>query len=489
MKIRLVHIGLLVLLLTASGKCPRTAAQTIPTPFHSNQPPARVPNPDGDLRFVGPLEHQKDAANPGEIHIDGQPTAAQDGTAATYDFDQLKPINVETPKSAEKIKSFWDNVEINGHIRVRQETDWERINQPTRNRGRLRARLALTWNPDEEFKAGFRWTTGDRKIVLEPGDRRGAALSYQDMGDVFDKFELNLDRIFITYEPDWLPESFVTFGKFKFPGKLNPIFTDPIGDLVFDEAIQPEGIAGGCSWAPKYLFDEINFTAGATIVLEQGRADESSMVFTQLWATRHRNNMTLEGGVTWFDWNNLNADGSTRISFENNFGNEVVQVGPNPEDVVFASGFNVIQPMLVVTFDDRDPCDRIHPVQFIWETFHNFESFDDSRDSGYSLGFQYGSAVKKTGRKRGDWKFYYTWNKVEQESVLTPVAQDDWQRATNFRGHWFGADYYVRNNIELRLWILGDRPILPINSQSQIDLVNGSRQQEWRGRIDLTVYY
>ena len=484
----------LLMMLFANGQCQHLQAQSYPLSSPALDGFGRnYLDLNADEAMNGPMLQREAGQAASAVQSEALPTAKeiQNQTMPAAQSTEPSPTaNIDTNRIPTKVESFWRNVEINGHIRVRQETDWERIEQPTRNRGRLRARLAFTWNPNEEFKAGFRWTTGDRKLVLEPGDRRGAPLSYQDLGDVFDKFELNLDRIFITYQPKWLSRSFVTVGKFRFPGKLNPIFSDPIGDLVFDEAIQPEGITAGYTWKPNRVFDEVYWTAGETVYLEQGGADESSMFFTQLWAKRQQSKyLTLEGGVTWFDWHNLNADGSTRISFENNFGNEVISVGPNPRDVIFASEFSVINPMLVVTADDQDPCSGFHPIQLVWETFYNSKAFDRDRDTGYSIGFQYGPAVNQQARKRGDWKCYYTWNKIEQESVLTSVAQDDWHRATNFRGQWFGLDYFVRDNIEFRFWFLEDHPILPINSRSEIDFVNGTTQQEWRGRVDLTVYF
>lgn len=341
-------------------------------------------------------------------------------------------IDDDLCRKLKALEKFWSQIDVSGHVRVRHETSWERIGRPTRNRGRLRARLGMTWTPNEEFEAGIRWTTGDRRLVLEPGDRRGSPLSYQDLGDVFDKFELNLDRIFITYSPVWAPGLSVTGGKFKPPVRLNPIFNDPIGDLVLDEAVQPEGIAGWYEWEDLLIFDSVYWTVGETVVLEQGNADEASMFFTQLAASRRLGPWSVEGSVAWYDWHNLNADGSTQISFENNFGNEVVPVGPNPEDVVFASGFSIVNPMLIVTFDDGNPCAGIYPVQFVCEVFHNGRSFDASRDSGYSLGIQYGPALAANQRRRGEWKVYYAWNEAQQESVFTPVGQDDWQRATNF---------------------------------------------------------
>ena len=92
-------------------------------------------------------------------------------------------------------------------------------------------------------------------------------------------------------------------------------------------------------------------------------------------------------------------------------------------------------------------------------------------------------------RNASEWKIYYTWKDVQQESVFTPVAQDDWQRATNIRGHWIGLDIFPRDNVEARIWILADQPIIPIDANSRIDLAGGSRKQEWRARFDMTLYF
>jgi hypothetical protein len=81
-----------------------------------------------------------------------------------------------------------------------------------------------------------------------------------------------------------------------------------------------------------------------------------------------------------------------------------------------------------------------------------------------------------------------TWQEVQQESVLTPVGQDDFLRATNFRGSWLGLDYFVRENVEASCWLLTDKPILPIHAGGTVDLVNGSEETEWRLRSDMTAY-
>ena len=155
--------------------------------------------------------------------------------------------------------SLWDRLErdldIFGQMRVRQETDFERITGPTRNRQRLRLRFGADYQTNPELKIGGRLTTGDRKSSLEPVDRGGAPVSYQDTGDVFDKFEINIDRLFATFTPECLPGTWLSVGKFKNPIQLNPIFDSPVGDLLWDEAAQPEGVAIGYSFPSCFGFD------------------------------------------------------------------------------------------------------------------------------------------------------------------------------------------------------------------------------------------
>lgn len=69
------------------------------------------------------------------------------------------------------------------------------------------------------------------------------------------------------------------------------------------------------------------------------------------------------------------------------------------------------------------------------------------------------------------------------------MAQDDFLRATNFRGHRLGLDVYPWQDVEARFWVLSDEPLLPIDPSSTVDLVNGSRGEELRARMDITVYF
>ncbi len=319
-------------------------------------------------------------------------------------------------------------------------------------------------------------TTGDRKSSLEPLDRQGAPLSYQNLGDAFDKFEFNLDRIYFELTPDWLPDSKIWLGKFQIPVRLNPIFAGPVGDLIWDEAAQAEGAAVSRTWEDRLGMRLIEVNGGISPVLELGNGDDAAVYYGQLWSESDWNDrVALSTGVSYFHWTNLNPDGDTTLSAQNNNGNATVQVGPNPDDVVFASRFKTISSIVALTLRDG-VIDA--PFRFVWETFYNAGSFRSDRDFGYSVGALLGSAIDSSNQ--GDWEIYYAWNSVEQESVFSPVGQDDFLRSTNFRGQMFGWRRFFWDDAPVRISFLSNKPIIPIA---------GSTESEWRARIDLTANF
>lgn len=283
---------------------------------------------------------------------------------------------------------------------------------------------------------------------------------------MFDKFEFNLDRVYVKYSPLWFPELWAEVGKFPMPMVFNPITRGPIGTMLWDEAAHPEGAAAGLTFTDRLGFDTLKYVAGESVTLELSNADEASLFFAQIWGEKKFGPLAAEVSLAYFGWQNLNPDGNTTISTENNNGNIIV-------DDRFASNFNILNPQVVLTWENPSGCP--HPIQFVGETYKNTTSIDPNRDYGYILGSCYGPAVNST--EKGAWKVYYNWTEIQQESVFTPVSQDDLQAATNFRGHIFGLVIYIFEDSDVHLWFLSDEPM---------DAVNGTEKAQWRFRVDIT---
>jgi hypothetical protein len=69
------------------------------------------------------------------------------------------------------------------------------------------------------------------------------------------------------------------------------------------------------------------------------------------------------------------------------------------------------------------------PVTLSGEMFVNV-----SKNTPDSEGFAVGASVGKLSGNFGDWRVFYQYQAVEQESVFSAFAQDDFLLATNFKG-------------------------------------------------------
>ena len=86
-------------------------------------------------------------------------------------------------------------------------------------------------------------------------------------------------------------------------------------------------------------------------------------------------------------------------------------------------------------------------------------------------------------KDKGDWRIYYQYQLVEQDAVFTPVVQDEFILATNFKGHVFGAKYQLTKQIQLHTWALVAQRDQPIAALGQTD------QSQWKIRGDFLVNF
>ena len=87
-------------------------------------------------------------------------------------------------------------------------------------------------------------------------------------------------------------------------------------------------------------------------------------------------------------------------------------------------------------------------------------------------------------RERHDWRVFYQWQRVEQESLFSGFAQDDFPLGTNFQGHVFGLSYGLASGIYIRPWVLMSEPIRTAGSGSFED-----DDLQTRLRVDLNASF
>ena len=119
----------------------------------------------------------------------------------------------------------------------------------------------------------------------------------------------------------------------------------------------------------------------------------------------------------------VEPDGNTAVFDNYNAGNKV-----DPINGGFLSDFHIVNPIVSLTTPVADK-----PLTFAGEYILNTGAKSDDDANGYAVGASLGKLVAK-----GDWNAYYQYQRVQQEAVFSPVAQDDFQQSTNFQGHVFG---------------------------------------------------
>jgi len=348
-----------------------------------------------------------------------------------------------------------DKLKFYGDFRLRHESEFNLDDQESRNRERLRLRVGGDYAVNDEITVGARLVTGT------PTDENSP---HQNLGATFDKMEINLDRAFATWKPAFIPNSWITGGKFAHAIERNPVY----GEIVWDEDVQPTGFAAG--WSR----DAFKLMAGEYILLDNSTSGtlESAWAFVAQASYAHkvddRNKFT--GALAFYRYSNLNPDDTngSRL-FAENAGNATVDTTGDAVADDYLSRFTIWNPFVAWEFGGF-----CQPLTLAAEWVYNSRAQIDG-DQGYALGAKWGK-----NKARGDWLFYYQWQAVEQDAVLSNFSNDDFLFGTNYRGHLFGVRWQCLEKTELHLW----------SSAMQRDDVGttattDSDKLQWRARADL----
>lgn len=358
----------------------------------------------------------------------------------------------------------WDDVlgrlSVYGDMRLRQEASFHLDDQEDRNRTLLRARAGALYQLAETLHAGFRLATGN------PDDANSGHVT---LGDGFDKLEINLDRAFVSWRPQAITGLDLTGGKFPHSFHLNPVY----GELVWDEDVQPEGAFLKYSKAAGGTFNLFEVSAGQYLMVESSSASDAAATVAQV-----HTRMALSGSISgdlavgYYHYQDPTPDGSSTM-FQDNQGNAVIDRNGDGIADDFASDFGVLNPIASISTPAAGK-----PLVFSGEWMKNLRAEGD-RDEGFAAGVSWGAQ-----KQRGDWRYYYQWQVVEQDAVFSPVSQDDFLHATNFRGHALGLQWKALDKVAIHLWSL-----ISAREHRGTTTPTDSDAYQWRVRLDLNIRF
>lgn len=318
-------------------------------------------------------------------------------------------------------------LKVTAEGRLRAESTFDQLNGDDRHRGRLRLRIGAEYQIADGLKAGARLST--------LSDGRDANNPHWDFGDGADGFsaaEIGLDRFYLDWQA--CEELRLTGGKFQQPFARPPV----LRELAWDDDVNPAGIAA--VWAPKSA-DALSYDVRAAHVVatevnsDAGSSGDPAMSGLQANVYYKADASTeLSAGTSYAKWSSLD-----------NFA--VIDQGNTPD----AGDFGVWDTYAAVTFAGEG----FERVSAFVQYLQNLED-DSGDDRGYALGVQAGQT-----KGQGALNVFASYYDLETNSVFSPVAQDDAPIAgtgvgngDGIKGFVFGVQYFVLENVSLRLWAL-----------------------------------
>jgi hypothetical protein len=374
---------------------------------------------------------------------------------------QLENEEAATEKKAQEVvASKWpkwlDMLTPFGDLRIRQEGFYEE-GLIANNRFRLRARLGLLVNPNNEVQAGFRLASGNANDPISTN---------QTFTTEFTRKPFNLDWAYLTLKPmqtlgldrQWFS---VTGGKF-------PVTAYRTSELVWDDDLSPEGFWEG--------FNAVDSKEGFLRTLklnafqwtvDQVRAGADPYMFgwQGVFDTSFGATASWMGSLADYYYVNMNEVAQNALNpkssnFDSSLSNSNDMLPSPTAPVKYKYGFNILN--VNSDLDFTNPFGIGVPAGGFFDFAYNTQAA--TRNVGVYVGVGIGKTFRDwyhdTLNKQGDWGMSYTWVHVEKDAVLSIFSYSDFvylqqdtpgylQGSTNVTGSILRFDYALFSFLQL----------------------------------------
>ncbi len=400
----------------------------------------------------------------------GEPLAKQPGIAAAANSEgadlEARVAKVEKDLAGEK-KSFSEKMKgfgpfsFSGDVRLRYEPFFGGGAQTSpapqdRHRERYRLRFNVNAKFNDEFSGGFSLASGD---VGDPISTNNTETGF------FTRKPFTVDKAFATYHPKWFTPFSVTAGKFAYTWQRT--------ELTWDNDLNPEGASEQVMWDWKDKFlTHFGVVAFQMPVLEISGGPDSDVFGGQIqtgWKLGPR--VKLAADAAYYDYRNpdriaQNQNGGngftssgTPTGFGGTFGfgggGNTNNFGTINGNRIYASKFGILDAMLRADIDTgnaRWPVTLIGNFAQNTRACENIAAFiaaelaapkcDPHQRHGYWAEAQFGRNVDK-----GDFRFGYTFIRIERDAVVSAFSFSDLRQATNDANHRLEVYYQAYKNI------------------------------------------
>ncbi len=315
-----------------------------------------------------------------------------------------------------------ENISINGDIRLRTEViDKEETSE--RWRQRLRARLKLKANINEDIKATLRLATG-----ASIGSKDNIASTNISNDSFGGNKAFNLDMAYITWK---LYDQIVFEG-----GKVkNPLLRVGGSDLLWDGDLTPEG----GHFKVNHNFGDINLFSNIVgyFIDENKEGEETSVLGGQLGLSFGDTVKIKMGGgyyaMNTEDFEPINSSTRNSLYDHDNDG------GANTKEVYF-NDYRVIEGFLMATVDAMG-----QPASFYVNVANNTEA-TTQRDA-FLVGLRYGKA-----KEIGDFDINVNYRRIQKDAVFDQLNDGDFNGGvSDGEGYVFDIRYKFSKNSKFRV--------------------------------------
>jgi hypothetical protein len=97
---------------------------------------------------------------------------------------------------------------------------------------------------------------------------------------------------------------------------------------------------------------------------------------------------------------------------------------------------------------------------------NNDNNLQTHRNTGFATGLKVGQ-----NKKKGDWSARYMWKRLEADAVPDYFAESDfgWNTFTNRKGHQWGVDYNITDNLTAGISLFVTQPIMAAGANLKED--------------------
>lgn len=331
---------------------------------------------------------------------------------------RVKTLEAETEKKGRLFAGgdqWIDRVTLSGSLRYRYEwLDTEELSGEDlkdTNRNRIQAKINLSAVINEQVKVYLGLATGSDDPTS----------TNQTLQDDFTTKGMQLDIAYFVYKPAAIDGLSLLGGKMK-----NPFHRPGKNELIWDSDLRPEGLAAKYTTS---VSDSLSiFTSGGAFWVEERDQGADSGLFGIQGGLTYKDlelfgiNFKLTGGLSYFDYGNIQDETAFDAQFDNN-----ANAGG-----VYLLDYDLFEAFFEVGFKAFDL-----PFTVLADYVNNTAAGQD--DWGLLLGLKVGKC-----KDPGSWAFRYFYRRVEADAVVGVFTDSDFANGdANSKGHEVGFDYQV----------------------------------------------